>query len=216
MNMPASVLDAQLQQLLGLVTDYRDTRCNALLDKARQQASEMLRQARHDALLRVRAAIAEQRARGHQKIETTQAKLQTRHRQHVQQETLEILERAWSLLHDALRRRWDQADTRAIWIDNAVTQALGILPAEMWEIRHAPGWNEDEMRNHVAEITRYCGTAPNLAADASIGAGLRICCAGACVDASEAGLLANHNDVTARLLAELHHSCGIGNPECVS
>lgn len=213
MSTPASVLDAQSQRLLQLVEDYREQRCHSLLDRADQQARELLGDARHQALERVREAIAAERARGRERIETAEARLQTRHRQREQQQTLAALEQAWPRLEAALRDRWGRAEARRLWIEGTVRQALQILPPRPWTVAHPPAWDTDELAPHLEAIRAHCGEPPQTQADDSLEAGLRLCCAGACVDASRAGLLADRVRITARLLARLQHAAGEAEDE---
>jgi len=212
MSTPASVLDAQSQRLLQLVEDYREQRCTSLLDRADQQARELLRDARHQALERVREAIAAERARGRERIETAEARLQTRHRQREQQQTLAALEQAWPRLEAALQARWDRTEARRVWIEGTLRQALQILPRRPWTIAHPPAWDTGELEPLLEAIRSHCGEGPETQADDTLGAGLRLCCAGACVDASSAGLLADRVRITARLLARLQHA-GAGEDE---
>lgn len=200
---PASVLDAQTQRLLQLVDDYREQHCHTLLDRAEQQARALLKQARQDALRRVREAVAAERARGRERVETAEARLQTRHRQREQQQTLLALEQAWPRLETALQVQWDEARTRRTWVDNAIRQALRTLPKDRWALTHPAGWDSRELDALAAAIREHCGAPPELSADESLHAGLRLCCAGACVDATVAGLLADRERITARLLAKL-------------
>lgn len=200
---PTSVLDAQTQRLFQLVEDYREQRCSTLLDRANQQARELLQQARRDALQRVREAVAAERARGRERIETAEARVQTRHRQREQQQTLMTLERAWPRLEAALEAKWNDATARHEWVSNAVHQALQTLPSHTWTLSHPPGWDSGELDEFTAAIRAHCGAPPDVCADELVKAGLRLCCGGACVDATSAGLLADRDRITARLLARL-------------
>jgi len=203
MSTPASVLDAQSQRLLQLVEDYREQRCRTLVDRAEQQSRELLGQARHDALERVREAIAAERARGRERIDTAQARQQTRRRQREQEQTLAALEQAWPQLEAALQARWQSTQTRRVWVEATVNQALHTLPGHPWTVAHPPGWDPQELEPLAAAIEKHCGEAPRMHAEETLPAGLRLCCNGACVDASIAGLLADRVRITARLLARL-------------
>jgi len=190
----------QTQALLDLVEVDRARRCEAILEEARGRAATLLAAARADARRQMREAFREERTRRAERVAAARANLQTRMRLGEQQRAAAFLAAGWSRLHDELLRRWREPAARRAWVTNVTTDAGRLLPHAEWRITHAPDWPEGERGAVAAELARMQGIAPVFAADAAIGAGLKIAALGNVIDGTIAGLLTDRAEIGARLL----------------
>jgi hypothetical protein len=192
-------LARRTQALLDLVEGERSTRSETILAEARSRAEVLVAQAHADARARIREACAEERQRAQERIAAARANLATRRRLHEQRRSTALLALGWQRLPPVLRERWRDAAGRRLWVDAVLAEAARVLPRAPWRIVHAPGWTEPEQRSVAAESP--AGAASQ--ADAGIEAGLRVEAGGNVVDATLAGLLADRDEIGARLLRQL-------------
>ncbi len=189
-------IDAQTQSLLEVVEEYRERECRRRREHAETQAQELLRQARSDARHRVEQAVSRVRARGQEEIIAARAHLETDIRQRRHSINRRLLDEAWPLLREALRRRWAEPETCRTWVESALRHAREVLPTRgHWQVQHPPGWDTAAMEGADAPVPL------EFAADPGIRAGLRICCCGACLDATAEGLLGEPEEIESQLLA---------------
>ena len=64
-------------------------------------------------------------------------------------------------------------------------------------------WPDDEKQSFLQQVRKHTGQTPDARASADIGAGLRICSGGSCVDGTLTGILSDRRGVEAILLTEL-------------
>lgn len=207
-------LQARTDALLALVADDRDARCHALLDEAQGRASASLAQARRQARTAVHDAFAQERARQAAALAAARAELQTLRRRHAQSRLQALLALGWARLPLALRARWQAPALRQAWVDRAYTLARRLLPTRpgiAWLLVHGDDWPEAERVQLAARVARDQGTPVQWQHDARIAAGLRIAAGGNVVDATLAGLLADREEVAARLVGLLQDA-GEGRP----
>ncbi len=203
MNESQGVIDAQVEALLQLVRNYHESRCHQILEHANAQVATIVKQAHHEARARLHTTIKEERIRAQEKIASTRAQLQTRRRQRNQQADIALLEKAWAMLNERLLMRWQDADSRRIWIRTLIQQALRVLPGTQWQIEHPSGWRPQEALAFNDKITAHTnGESPTFVEAGDIAAGLRISAEGARLDGTLMGLLASRADIEAQLLAE--------------
>lgn len=196
-------LAERTQALIDLVEEDRSAQCAAILAQAQAQADALRASARTEALTRVREAMGEERRRLQARLAAAQAELRTRRRLHAQRHAAAWLELGWRRLPDALRARWHADASRRLWIAAALGSARRALPAGAWHIVHAEGWPEGE-RGDLAQALRVeLGVPPQFTLDASVEAGLSIGAFGTRIDATLAGLMADRDEIGARLLGEL-------------
>lgn len=212
MNAPRSVVEAQVETLLTLVEQHRAARCSELLAQAEERRHTLLAEAYSEARARMHEAVLTERRRGQDKLDATRAQLATRARQQQHQTALLLLQQGWELLGQALLQRWKTAPQRRQWIDALLHQALQRLPRCAWVIEHPPGWDSAECTAMQEALRAHCGGMPQLRADEQIDAGLRICAAGACLDGTAEGLLADRAAIEAQLLAQLHRLLNVDQP----
>ncbi len=91
-----------------------------------------------------------------------------------------------------------------LWLEAAVHQADRLLSERSWRIEHGAGWPVEEL-GALANVESAERRGPprkvELACDPGVRAGIRIRTAGACLDATAAGLLASRIDVESAFLA---------------
>jgi hypothetical protein len=192
-------LRSRTQALLDLVEQERAAQCGAILDEARSQAAVLQARTRAESRAAVHQALAEERSRTRAAIAAAQAELHTRQRLHAQRRVEALLALGWRRLPEALRTRWDDATSRSQWTEHALALARALLPHTGWVIAHGDGWPEPERDALAARLD----PAPRFTLDARIDAGLRIAAGGNVVDATLAGLLADRDEIGARLVGLL-------------
>lgn len=196
-------IDTPREALIELIVAARNARSSELLDDAREQAQARVRNAFREARQRVSRAVDEERIRAHGLLALNEARLETHNRQRYQDAVQHMLARTRYRLDAALRARWQQPEHRGLWLADLFTQALQRLPAAPWSIEHPPGWDSVEIAPWLDRIQARSGVAPRLQSDERIQGGLRIKAAGAGLDGTIDGLLADEGAVQARLLAYL-------------
>jgi hypothetical protein len=190
--------------LLALVDDYRERECRKLLDDARERAREFVRRRFETERAALHDRVAAERARALGLIQSARAEQATRERRRSEQLDSAMTEAAWPLLRAALRGRWSNAHTRGRWVDSALERCLALLPAQAWEIRHAPDWPASERAEIERRLAAHLPEPVRFESDAALEAGLIVRCGGAVLDASLDGLTRDRGRVEARLLALWH------------
>lgn len=208
MNMPESVVDAQLQHLLEVVEQDREKRCQAVIGEAGRQAQATIRQAHREARSRVHDDFIELREQIRQRVASVEAQQQTRQRKLRQQADQEFLDAAWQPLEEALQRHWQNTEHRKQWVMRLIEKAAATLIDAHWLIEHPHDWPAHECNNLKEKLSRDFECFPSFEPHPKITAGLRICAAGACVDGSIEGLLQRRGHIEALLLAEIRKQQG--------
>jgi len=205
MNLPDNVTDAQLKHLLEVVEQHRQGRCNELLQDAQSEARQHVKQAFGEARGRMHQEVLDLRERYRQQLTAVKAQQQTRIRKQQQQTDQALLATLWQPLHEALLRRWQQPDTRRIWIQQLVRQATATLVSTDWEIEHPVSWPEQERTVLESQLNKKdSNLVVSFSACESFQTGLRINTEGACIDGTMEGLLRDKSRIEARLLAGIH------------
>ncbi len=194
-------LDTRTQALLDLVEQDRLAQCHTIIGQAQAQASARLAQARADARLRVREAFGEERQQAQARIAAARATLQTQRRLHDQRQAAAWLARAWLQLPQALRARWCDEQARRQWVAAAIADAQRLLPAGHWKIAFGQPWPEAERQALAQQLQRDHATEVAFDLDPGVEAGLRVLSGGNRLDATLAGLIADRDEIGARLLA---------------
>jgi len=215
MKQPAAPEDTAPQDardaLLALIAEYRDRRCGELREAAEQEARALLAEAHRVARGRVHEALEQARGEANHRLAAAEAAFDTREREQLLALAAHTLRRAWPRLQAALRNRWLDAGARRDWIQAALDDALRLLPGREWQIMHPADWDRDEaaawLQTHP-EVRVSDWRATNDCA-----AGLRICAASACLDASLEGLLADRAVIESRLLDQVERCRSDGDAE---
>jgi vacuolar-type H+-ATPase subunit E/Vma4 len=201
MSTPGSVLGSKVRHLLDVVTQHRDEKCAAIQASAQAEAKTKLRAAWREARERLHNDNVETRRRVERSQASHAAQQQTRLRQLRQADDEALLDTARAALQAALLLRWQQPLSRQQWCEALVTAAVTTLDGREWTVEHPTDWPMSEHDALRERISSMCGKTPRLQANADISAGLRICTAATCMDATIAGLLQDRERIDAELLA---------------
>src|SRR5271165_1845655 len=186
-------LAAREQALLDLVEADRALRCATIMREAQASAAATLAAAHAEARARMRSTFAGERALRAARLSAAEAKLQTHRRLHDQRRAAALVAAGWLKLPDALCERWRQRPTQQAWVESIIAAARTALPRGTWRIVHAAGWPDDERAALAASLEAEFGAPPQLLADESIQAGLKIAAGGIVIDGTLAGLLADRS-----------------------
>ncbi len=201
---PAAALQSQTQALLDLVEQDHSRQAAALAEQTRAAIDAVRRQAFSQARTEMRQAFAEQRRLQQQRVAAALAQLATQRRLHEQQHTARLLQRAGQRLPAELLALWCSPDARGAWVALVVAAArLRLPPPGPWQVRHAPGWPDEETAALAARLQQDGLAAPVFACDAGLQAGLKLAWRGNVVDGTLQGLLGEPAELQARLLHEL-------------
>lgn len=201
MSRPNSIINAQLDYLLGVVNSHRDENCKKIHDEADRQAREIVHQAYRVGRQRLHGNIQDSRRQLRRSIDSARAKQHTRERLHQQQTDHQFLESAWQQLRDTLAMRWQSADNRRLWIDIVFHQSSEVLLEKSWLVEHPADWPHEEKSRLANQVRDFTGQLPEMQSAEDIPAGIRISSGGACVDGSSAGLLVDRLRIESELLS---------------
>lgn len=202
------VVGAQLKHLLTVVEQRRSERCREVLDKAHEQARQLIKQAYRDERRRMHRELGEIRQKRRQQMISVAARSQTRKRQRRQQADEEFLAASWQHLHEALLRRWRDSSMRQRWVDDLVDQAASVLVDSHWLIEHPFDWPAPERSALQLRLQKQLAHTPHFEVKSTIAAGLRIFAGEACMDGSVDGLLRERLTIEAGLLARINEHRG--------
>ena len=195
-------MQARLESLLTLVEIDRASRCEAILADARQATTLLRTEAHRKARARMRAVFLDEQRQSAERLHAARARLQTRRRAAAQARACALLAAAWQRFPGALRGRWQNPVQRAAWIAQMLALAQRVLPPGAWQIEYAAGWPEIEQQASALAV-REVGVTLQLSCAAEISAGMRIRASGTMIDGTEEGLLADRDEIGARLLFAL-------------
>lgn len=192
-----------LEEMLKLVTEQRDRECAGIAARAAAEARDILTAAHRSARRRMHENVLEIRQIMRREINHARAALETAKRQHAQRCDFALIETGWPKLRAAMLARWREAPARRAWIDSLVQQARSALPRGRWDVYHPVDLAAADRDYLTPSIVAAAGEAPRFVVDAETSAGLRLCAAGACLDGTLEGILADRAAIEARLLAML-------------
>ena len=191
----------RVARLLAVVERARDERCAEIMERARLESAQILKQAWQKARGRLHQEIMHARARFAHQLRVEQAGDEVRRRQARQQADRRLLDESGQLLRDALVARWRTPAARKLWIDTVIEQALDRLRSTDWRIEHPGDWSAQEREALGQRLTERLGAAPVFHSDTSLPAGIRVCAGSTVVDGGCDGLLHDRVRIEARLLA---------------
>jgi len=205
-ELPASVLDAQVEAMSQRVSQDRDSRCAQLRAAAESQVHEILRSARSEARANVHAAVVRERKLGDQALRQARASALLEERQRAQQETRALLRQMWAAIAGVLESRWDDPAQRKTWVQTSIRQAKSLLIGRSWRIEHGASWSQEQLAELGQLISGKAESGSayevTLACDRAIRGGIRIGTVGACLDTTIAGLLASRAEIESEFLAQ--------------
>ena len=201
MSTPDNDLGSKVKHLLDMVAQHRDEKCAVVLKTAQVEAKGLLKTARREARVRLHNDNIETRRMVERTLASFEAQQRTRQRKQRQVADGTLLVAAREALQAALLQRWQQPASRQQWCEELVNAAAITLDGRVWTVEHPADWpmsEHDALREHIHSL---CGKTPRLEANADISAGLRICAAATCMDATIDGLLQDGERIDAELLA---------------
>lgn len=201
-KMPSSIVGAQVQRLLELVSDYRQKQCQNLLDRAHQQSRDVVRQAHRNARLRLHRDIQETRQQMRREISAARAKQHTMKMQQRHRSDQEFLNQSWEMLTGKLLQRWQDPAQRQLWTHKILFDAVRFLPDSQWQVDHPQDWSQAE-RNHFRDLANnHAGRELTFNSVSDLAAGIRISANGAFVDGTLGGLMADRVRIESEILAQ--------------
>jgi hypothetical protein len=196
-------LAAGEQALLDLVEADRAQRCDTIMAEARANAAATLAAAYAEARGRMRSTFAGERERRVALVAAAQAKLQTHRRLHEQRRAAALVAAGWQKLPAALRVRWQHALSQRAWVECVIAAARAALPKSSWRIEYAAGWPDEARAALCQSLAGELGAPPQLVADDTIQAGLKVVAGRMAVDGTLEGLLGDRSEIGAALLRHL-------------
>lgn len=191
----------RLAELLKVVEQARDQRCADIMEQARLESAQILKQAWQKARGRLHQEVMHARARFANQLRLERAGDEVRQRQARQQADRRLLDESGQLLRDALVARWRTPAARTLWIDTVIEQALNRLRSTDWRIEHPGDWPVREREALQQRLAERLGAIPVFHSDTSLPAGIRVCADGTVVDGGCDGLLRDRVRIESRLLA---------------
>jgi vacuolar-type H+-ATPase subunit H len=195
--------DLRASALLATIDEFRRTRCDECVAAARTEARRLRREAHAAARTKVRAVLAEERARLEAEVASREARLQTERRLAAQRGVSALLGEAWPRLRAAVNEAWATPGLRRAWTSRQIAAASALLPGQRWRIRHAPGLGEEE-RKSLAQVSGVRNV--EWLEDSTLSAGFAIEADHNVLDATFEGLLAERAALEARLLVLLEEA----------
>jgi hypothetical protein len=203
MSTPVSIVQGQMEALLRRVAREQESLSRRARDSADDQARSIIARAREEARARSRQAAED----AHQSIERSladrRAALDTAARQREQALLRGLLDEGWKMLPAALATVWENAETRRRWCLAACDIARRTALADTAAVVEFDPASPADVDNHVERRMSQHAVRCSVRRVDTLGPGLRIRLAMACVDATIPGLLASRERVEAELLAEL-------------
>lgn len=191
-----SIVDAQLNAMLdGIARDLAERR-ESILAEARQQSRARLREARRHARQLMSSAIAEEREQWYSSLSRASAALASRLRRKQQELDRQHLALGEDQLRDALVQRWKDPQGRREWAETLLRDAHALLPVGSWVVEHPETLAE-------AEAKALLGDDLSLQSSPGLEAGFRVEAGDARLDMSVDGLLAQTEEISGELLAEI-------------
>ena len=201
-DMPVSIVDAQVQRLLEIVSNYQQEQCGVLTEQARQQSQQIIQLAYREARLRLHHDIQDSRQHMQQELSATRAKLHTMMMQQRHRADQEFLAQSWELLVSKLLQRWQKPEQRKLWVQKIFDTAIQVLPAEQWQVDHPPDWPTAEKKQFEEMLAHNAQKKLVVLPDADMKAGIRISADGALVDGSLEGMLSDRVRIESEVLAQ--------------
>ncbi len=201
-NMPSSIVDAQVQRLLEVVNEYQQQQCDELLNHAHTQSRKIIRQAFRNARLRVHHDIQASRQNMQQELAATRAKQHTSLMQQKHRKDQGFLNQSWNNLADKLRERWQQPQQRKAWVQSITLTALKVLPGQSWKVTCPADWPKTEQEEFLGTVNKAGKREVSFDSTTDIVAGVRISADAALVDGTVDGLMRDRGRIESEMLAQ--------------
>jgi hypothetical protein len=206
MNTSDGIVRMQVDALLELLEQSRSSHCSEAHEGAELQAAELRRRARKQARERVSKAVREDRERMEHEVRMVEAEIETVHRKRARTRDMALIEAGRAALAEVLAARWNDPAERRHWTEAALTDAAGVLLSREWTLEHPADWPAEERDRAIAFAREHFSAVLSATPADGLDAGLRVRSAGALVDMSIPGLLANERTIEGQLLAEFNRA----------
>ncbi|MCD6292902.1 MAG: hypothetical protein J7M09_05535 [Deltaproteobacteria bacterium] len=201
MNMGNSQQHDRAEALIEKIQTDASEQAVKILASVNEQAEAITQEARRKARLKVHEVVEGLRIREEREMSHETARFETERRQWRQTDEMGILAEGLTHLEAALNGLWAEKGTREQWCHNVLAVAQKRLPADNWRLEHPADIPEDELAGLINEISTHTGTSPELSAENTLRAGLRIFAGTACVDGSSAAMTADRQGTSAKFLS---------------
>jgi hypothetical protein len=192
-----------LEHLLSIVSKNREQRCAKVRDSAFKQAKIIIKQSHSRVRKRMHHHVLTLRDKNNQRISAAQAHNQTLIQQQQQQTDQEMLDNAWPVLYETLKKLWDKPAFRSRWISTAIDEASNTFIQPNWCIEHPATLNEDDQKHLQQSVAALNQITLELDTAEDIKAGIRIIVDGTVFDATIDGLLQQKTMIESMLMAAL-------------
>lgn len=199
----STVLDMQVYSLLARLNSECEAGCRRITSEARDEAADLVAEARRRARSQVKAAVLEKRRRVREHCQRVRTEVEARQRERYFAQLGSRLAAALEALPRALERHWREPVARRRWCESIVDAAHEVLAAGHWQVSVAPGLSTAERDWLVDYAAQAAGGTAEVAEDPALGAGLAVNEGRSRCDGSIAGLTADRSRVESALLAEL-------------
>lgn len=197
----AGILHHQVQRLQDAIRRQQEARCREIVANADRQSKQAIRDSRRKLLERRHQAVSEERQRRAHELLIARSRIETLERRRAFEQHERVLQAAWPLLLETLRKRWADGRQRHAWFEMIVSEAAGALMGSDWIVEHPPGLAKTDRDAISDRVQRLRNKPPRFVTCDDITSGLRIRSGSACVDGTTKGLLSARADVEALLLA---------------
>lgn len=214
MNPSDTILSTQIDALLALTDAWAKERCVKIFDETDIKVKEIVRSAHRDARERLRRHVEQDRQSAKQRMSSFEATLKTRQRKEQQVRDQQFLRESWHQLIAELIDRWNSPLSREHWTGSIWSHAKKHLPMSVWLVEYPSDWSAEERESLGEQIEDFTGSRPEWCADIGITVGFRIVSAGACVDGTLQGLLANRRRLEAETLSAYKKLCNENGVNC--
>lgn len=212
MNHPA---DGPREQLLKLVNQHQQQQCQQIIQEAESQARIFIDTAKQTSKRRIQTAIKTEESRMETALMDIRAQHATEHRHAHLTQTRALLDRGWTLLTLKLQERWQLQNSREQWLVFLIHQTVRLFPNGGWKIIHPPEWDTSEWMTQQKQLVPLIKETPLFEINNDLKTGLKIGCQGAWLDGSLQGIMNNHHELSALLLARLETSLSKPDEECL-
>jgi vacuolar-type H+-ATPase subunit E/Vma4 len=205
MNDAKRILDTQMEHLLEVIRHYQDEQCKKILAQTKSDIKAIYRNAYSEARQRLHQNIVSSRTEMQAQIAAARARAVTESKMTHNKAVCDMLVAMRAELEQALERRWKSAESRQQWLSRVILQALEILPAGNWILKHPSDLNSKEKEFIKTKINPQTGIKLKLEKIVNMTAGISISSEGAVVDGTLQGLLTDRTRIEAEFLARCNH-----------
>ncbi|MBF0357254.1 MAG: hypothetical protein HQL70_01530 [Magnetococcales bacterium] len=190
----------RMNELIKIVEQNRDAKQQEILEAARSEAQQIVKNAHQLARKRVKEVVAQERRMRTEVENTVRARQETEQRQQQLQQSETLLKESRKILEKALVRRWQDQTARRAWLNYIAKQAGRFLPKGHWQIISPAPLDEGDIAHLKKCLSKKTAQSLDFQSEDKLVAGLKIGCKNAWVDGTLDILLADTRSIDAQLL----------------